>query len=105
MPVVLQVPVGVGGEPVVAVAVEHDRVLVGDPARAEERAEVLGAQEVALDLVLQVLLPVEADRAGDVLVGVERGVLVDFDDADRVVAEMVLDPLGVDEDVLCIVAH
>jgi hypothetical protein len=62
--VVLQIPVGVGREPVVAIAVEDDRVVVGDPARSQQRPEVLGAQEVALDLVLQVGLPVKADRAG-----------------------------------------
>ena len=52
--VVLEVPVRVGGEPVVAVAVEHDRVLVRDPAAAEQRAELVRAEEVALDLVLEV---------------------------------------------------
>ena len=78
--VVLQVPVCVGGEPVVAVAVEDDRVLVGDAAAAEQLAERLGGQEVAADGVLEVGLPVEADRAGDVGLGVEGGVLVDLDD-------------------------
>jgi hypothetical protein len=105
VPVVLQIPVGVGGEPVVAVAVEDDRVVVGDPAAAEELAERLGPEEVALDLVLQVLLPVEADGARDVRVGVERGVLVDLDDPNRVVFQMVLDPLGLDENVLRVVGH
>ena len=82
MAVVLQVPVGVGREPVVAVAVEHDRVLVGDTAPAEQRAEVPRAEEVAPDLVLEVALPVEPDRPGDVGLGVELRVLVDLDDAD-----------------------
>ena len=75
------------------------------PRLAEELAEVLRAQEVALDLVLQVLLPVEADRAGDVRLGVEGGVLVDLDDADRVVVQVILDPLGVDEDVVGVFGH
>jgi hypothetical protein len=75
-------------------------VLVRDAAAAEQLAELGRAEEVALDLVLEVLLPVEPDRAGDVRLGVERGVLVDLDDADRVVAQMVLDPLGLDQDVL-----
>ena len=103
--VVLQVPVRVGREPVVAVAVEHDRVVVGDAAAAEQLAELLRAEEVALDLVLEVLLPVEADRAGDVRLGVERGVLVDLDDPDRVVVQVILDPLRVDQDVLRVVGH
>src|SRR3954465_12921228 len=69
--VVLQVPVGVGGEPVVAIAVEHDLVIVGDPARAEQLAERLRSEEVALDLVLQLVLPVKADGAANVGLGVE----------------------------------
>ena len=73
--------------------------------RAEELAEGLRAEEVALDLVLQVLLPVEADRAGNVRLGVERGVLVDLDDPDGIVVEVVLQPLRVDENVLRVVGH
>ena len=75
------------------------------PRDAEQLAEGLRAQEVALDLVLQVGLPVEADRAGDVRLGVERRVLVDLDDADRRVVEMLLEPLGLDEHVLGVIGH
>ena len=65
----------------------------------------LVVEEVALDLVLEVLLPVEADRAGDVRLVVERRVLVDLDDADVLVLEVVLHPLGVDQYVLGVVRH
>jgi catechol 2,3-dioxygenase-like lactoylglutathione lyase family enzyme len=105
VPVVLEVPVGVGREPVVAIAVEDDLVVVGDAAGAEELAEGLRAEEVPLDLVLQVLLPVEADRARDVGVGVQGRILVDLHDPDGVVVEAVLQPLGVDENVLRVVRH
>ena len=54
-------------------------------AAAEQLAELLRAEEVALDLVLEVLLPVEADGPGDVGLLVEAGVLIDLDDADRFV--------------------
>ena len=80
-------------------------MVVGDAAAAEQLAELLRAEEVALDLVLQVPLPVEPDRARDVRLGVEGGVLVDLDDADRVVVQVVLDPLGIDQDVLRVVGH
>jgi hypothetical protein len=40
-----------------------------------------------------------------VRLGVERGILVHFDDPDRRIVEMVLDPLGVDQNVLCVVGH
>ena len=75
------------------------------PFAPKSRAEVLRAEEVALDLVLEIGLPVEADRAGDVRLGVERRVLVDLDDADRVVLQVILDPLRVDEHVLRVVRH
>ena len=105
VPVVLEVPVRVGGEPVVAVAVEDDRVVVRDPAAAEQVAELVRAQEIALHLVLEVLLPVEADRAGNVRLRVQRGILVDLHDPDRAVAQVVLDPLGVNEHVFGVVGH
>ena len=105
VPVVLQVPVRVGGEPVVAVPVEHDRVVVGEATRAEQLAERLRIQEVASHLVLEVLLPVKADGARDVRLRVEGGVLVNLDDADAVVIEVILHPLGADQDVVGIVAH
>jgi hypothetical protein len=103
--VVLEVPVGVGGEPVVAVAVEDDRVIVRDAAAAEQLAELRRPEEVALDLILQVPLPVEADRAGNVRLGVQPGILVDLDDPNRVVTEVVLHPLRVDKNVLGVVGH
>ena len=105
MAVVLQIPVRVGREPVVAIAVQHDRVVVGDAPRPEERAEVLGPEEAAPHLVLEVVLPVEADGSGDVTLPVERAVLVDLDDADRRVVEMVCHPVGVDQHVLRMVRH
>ena len=80
-------------------------MVVRDPAAAEQLAEVGRAQEVAPHLVLEVLLPVEPDRAGDVRLGVERWILVDLDDADGRVAQMVLDPLRIDEHVLGVVRH
>ena len=96
----LEVPVGVGGEPVVVAAVEHDGVVVGDAALGQQRLELLLVDEVAADLVLQVGGPVELDGAPDVALVVGRGVLVDLDQDDLRVVEVVLDPLGGDERVL-----
>src|SRR3954470_19885709 len=103
--VVLEVPVRVRREPVVAIAVEDDRVVVGDAARAEQLTELLRPEEVALDLVLQVLLPVEADGARDVRLGGQRRVLVDLDDPDVRGVQMLRHPLGVDEHVLRVVSQ
>ena len=59
----LEVPVGVGGEPVVVAAVEHDGVVVADAALGQQRLELLLVHEVAADRVLQVLLPVDPHGA------------------------------------------
>ena len=75
------------------------------PREPNSSPKASGPEEVALDRVLEVLPPVEADRARDVRLGVERRVLVDLDDADGVVVEVVLHPLGVDEHVLRVVGH
>jgi hypothetical protein len=58
-----------------------------------------------LEIPLEILLPVEADRPRNMGLGVEGRVLVHLDDTDRVVVEMVLEPLGVDQYVLRIVSH
>ena len=96
----LEVPVGVGGEPVVVAAVEHHGVVVGDALGAQQRLELLLVDEVAAHLVLEVGRPVELDGSLDVALVVGRGVLVDLDEDDLVVVEVVLDPLGGDERVL-----
>ena len=101
----LEVPVGVGREPVVVAAVQDDGVVVGDAALGQQCLELLLAHEVAADRVLQVLLPVEADRAPDVVLVVGGGVLVDLDEDDLRVVEVGLDPVGVDEDALAGAAH
>jgi hypothetical protein len=40
-----------------------------------------------------------------VRVGVEGGVLIDLDDAEVLVVEVLLEPFGLDEHVLCVVGH
>ena len=96
----LEVPVGVGGEPVVVAAVEDDGVVVGDAALGQQGLEALLVDEVAADRVLEVRGPVELDGALDVALVVGGGVLVDLDEDDAVGVEVVLDPLGGDERVL-----
>ena len=95
----LEVPVRVGGEPVVVAAVEDHGVVVGDAAVAEQLGELLGVDEVAPDGVLQIGTPVQLDRAGDVAVVVGAGVLVDLDEDDVVGVEIALGPVGGDQDV------
>lgn len=73
--------------------------------RAEELREPVGPQEVAPDLVLKIGPPVESDRAGDVRLGIEGRVLVDLDDPYPGVAEMLLHPPRLDQDVFRVAGH
>jgi hypothetical protein len=95
----LEVPVGVGGEPVVVAAVEHDGVVVADALLAHQLLELLLADEVTADLVLELGLPVEADGTLDVAAVVGGHVLVHLDEHDLGVGEVGLGPVSVDEDV------
>ena len=64
-----------------------------------------GARKSRLTWSWRSSLPVEPDRARDVRLGVERGVLVDLDDPDPRVVEMILDPLGLDEYFVGVTGH
>jgi hypothetical protein len=97
VPVDLQVPVGVGGERVVPVPVEDHRHVVADPLRAEDALEGLAVDQVALARILEVVLPVQLDRARDVALGVETLVLVDLDHDEPRPAEVLREPAGRDE--------
>src|SRR5208337_2683860 len=95
----LEVPVGVGGEPVVVAAVEQHGVVGRDAPLGQQRFEARPVHEVTADRILQVLLPVELDRGRDVPLVVGAGVLVYLDDDDTRVTDMGLRPVGVHEDV------
>src|SRR5581483_7113450 len=99
--VVLERPVRVGREPVVVVAVEDDVRVRRDAALAEQVLQSLLARDVARDLVLQVLPPVPADRAGDVPLLVVARVDVDLDQTNSLVGGVVSGPLGADERLAC----
>ena len=93
----LQLPVRPGGEPVVVVAVQHDRRVRADPALRQQLAQVLLRRDVATDPVGELARPVPADRAAEVALLVGGRVDVDLDEADVRIAEMLLGPVGVDE--------
>ncbi len=96
----LEVPVGVGREPVVVSAVQDDGVVVGDAALGEELSELLGVEEVAARRILQVLPPVELHGAGDVPAVIGGGVFVDLDEDDPLGVEVLLSPIGADQDIV-----
>ncbi len=55
----LEVPVGVGREPVVVAAVQDHRVVVADALVGQQLRELVLVDEVALDGVLQIVFPVQ----------------------------------------------
>ncbi len=91
----LEVPVRVGREPVVVAAVQDDRVVVGDAALGQQLLEPGPVDEVPPNRILQVLLPVDLDRALDVALVIGAGVLVDLDEDDAIVTKVGLRPVSV----------
>ena len=69
------------------------------PRVGQQLRELLRVDEVALDRVLQVGLPVQLDGAGDVAAVVGAGVLVDLDEDGVRRVEIALGPVGGDQDV------
>src|SRR5579871_3264442 len=99
MPVEPEVPVRVRGEPVVVPAVENHQVVVGDAARRQQFLEAVPVNEVAAHRVLEILLPVDLYRVGDVALVVSGGVLVHLDKHHPRITEMGLHPVGVHQDI------
>ena len=102
MAVRLEVPVGVGGEPVVPVAVEDHCRSVRNAEPRHQLLELLLLDQVALDRILEVVAPVQLDRARDVPLLVERRVLVDLGRHHVLVAQVLREPLGRDENGLLV---
>jgi hypothetical protein len=104
VPEELEVPVRIRGEPVVLVAVQDDARVVRDPAEAHEPLELLPCDDVADEVVLQVVTPVQPDGALDVTLVVEIGVLVHLRDDHLGVREALGQPVRGDEG-MCVDAH
>ena len=72
---------------------------LADTLVRQQLRELLLIDEVALDRILQIGLPVQSDRAGDVADVVSAGVFVDFDEDGGRRVEIALGPVGGDQDV------
>src|SRR3989442_7082928 len=74
-------------------------MVLRDAEAAEERLETCLRHDVAGQGIVDVLLPVDQCRSGDVAqVVVRRRVVVDLDDPDLRVSEVALHPARVDQD-------
>ena len=98
MAVNFEEPKTVGGEPVIVVAVNNHGVVGRDAGAADQFFECFAADDVAANLVLELRLPVEADRAGDMAGVVGLGIDVNLDEFDVWFAEVFFDPIGRNED-------
>ena len=78
----------------------RDEVVVGDALGRQELLELLLVHDVAADRVLQLGGPVDLHGAGEVAPVVGGGVFVDLDEDDPVGAQVLLRPVGGDQDVL-----
>src|SRR5207244_12100137 len=95
--VVLEVPIGVGFEPVVEVAIKGYFGVVAYPGLSEELFKLFFREDVSLYWMVEVFAPVEEDRAWNVSeLVVCYGVVVYFDDAYFGVVEVLLHPFGAD---------
>src|SRR5699024_1684888 len=96
----LEVPVRVGGEPVVVAAVEDDEVVVADALGGQQLLEPGAIHEVTAHRILQFGPPVDLHRARDVAALVGGCVLVDLGEHDTGSVEIVFRPLGGDQYVV-----
>jgi hypothetical protein len=70
-----------------------------------ELGEVLSRQEVALQSILEILLPVDPDRAGDVAAVVGGRVLIDLEQLQVRIFEVLSQPTGLYQHIVGVPAH
>src|SRR6266850_533725 len=95
--VIFELPEGVGGEPIVVIAVKKNGGVVGNAGSAEQLFERGLVDQIAADVVLELGLPVPADSAGDMALIVGGGVHVDFDEAEIGRIQILREPIGGNE--------
>ncbi len=96
-PPITQQPVPIGSEPVVVASVKDHRRLRGNSTFLQELRQTLLVYVLSARFGVEVIEPVPRHRVAYVALLVRRGVLVNFDDADRRVVEVRGDPIGLDK--------
>ena len=94
MAVDLQLPERPRGEPVVVVAVEHDRRIVVDAGLPEQLFELVRRHDIAHHRIAQLSGPVPPGGAGHVALIVRSRIDVHLDDADAGIGRVLRDPFG-----------
>jgi hypothetical protein len=94
---VAEQPEAVGGVPVVLVAIENDGHVVGDATLAGEFLETRLVDEIPVDLVLHLRVPVQFEGARDVSDLIQEDILVRFENADVGIIQVLRNPLCRDQ--------
>jgi len=103
--VVLEQPEEPGREPVVVIAVRDDRRIRRHAGFRQQRLELFLVDQIADRVLLQIGLPVEADRGGDVTLFIGGRVDVDLEDANFRILRVLGEPVGLDENIVCVASH
>ncbi len=90
-------PQRVGRPPVALVAVDHHGVVAGDALAVHQLRELLTVDVVADVRIVEIGVPVDLHRAGNVAGVVEQHVLVGLDDGQPRPAEVARQPVGGDQ--------
>ena len=99
VPEQLQHPEGIGGPPIILIAVENDRRLPGSAHSAHQLVEGGASEIVAPDRVVEVPGPVDFHRAGNVIGAIQKRVFVGFGNANLRILQVFLDPVRGNQDI------
>ncbi len=97
VPIILKQPESVGRKPVVAIAVKDDGLAGLDSEFTQDVFKAIFGHPVPDDGILEILLPVQPDSAGNVSLIVECRIFVRFHDADLPVVEVCVQPVWFDQ--------
>src|SRR5262249_20861239 len=101
----LEQPEPIRREPVIVITVGDDCILRRNTGAADELFERFLADDVAIDLILELGLPIEADRSLDVAGVVCLRIDIDLYDFDPRLAEILFDPVCIDQNLWMYIAR
>ena len=106
MAIKFEKPEPIGGKPVIIIAVKNHGITWRNPGAADKLFEILRADDVAANLILELCLPVETDGAREVSRLIGFRIYVNFDEFDTGLAKILLDPVCIYEDIgIRVISH
>ena len=106
MPVNLEQPEAIRGEPIVIIPINDDCVSGRNPSAANQFFKSFFADDIAPDLVLQLCLPIETCCPGNMTGFISFRININLHQFDTGLAQIFFDPIGRDQDFrMSIVRH